>query len=105
MTFLRAALLNAITREDVEAAARKLVQRARDGELAAIKELLDRTIGKAPATVELSGPDGEPLGVKVQTLTTVVLNALTEHPAAKLAVAAKLKELAAGPRAPAGGGA
>src|SRR5262245_39302523 len=73
MAALRAALLQTITTDDVQAAARMLVQMARDGDLAAIKELLDRTIGKAPAAVELSGKDGAPLGGTAPHVTGIVL--------------------------------
>jgi hypothetical protein len=44
---LRAALMRAITPGDVEAAIAQLVVKAREGDLAAIKELLDRGIGRA----------------------------------------------------------
>jgi len=44
---LRAALMRAITPSDVEAAISQLVAKAREGDLAAIKELLDRGVGRA----------------------------------------------------------
>ena len=43
---LRRALLDAVTAEDIRAIAAKLVEMAKDGNVAAIKELLDRTLGK-----------------------------------------------------------
>tara|TARA_R110002111_G_C6003165_1_gene373396 strand:- start:6172 stop:6486 length:315 start_codon:yes stop_codon:yes gene_type:complete len=43
---LRSAILTAITPEDIDAIIKKLLVRARDGDLAAIKEILDRCIGK-----------------------------------------------------------
>jgi hypothetical protein len=48
---LRTALLKALTPDDV-AAVKKLVQRARAGELSAIRELLDRCCGRPKETVE-----------------------------------------------------
>ena len=39
----------------------KLVSMAKQGDIAAVKELLDRTLGKPVTAVELSGADGEPL--------------------------------------------
>ena len=50
---LRAALLAAVTPEDIDAIARVLVQKAKGGDVVAVKELLDRCIGKAPAPVVL----------------------------------------------------
>ena len=43
---LRAALLNAITEDDIRALVERLLELARDGELRAIKEVLDRTLGR-----------------------------------------------------------
>jgi hypothetical protein len=43
---LRAALLDAVTTEDIEAVARALVRQARQGDVASIRELLSRTLGK-----------------------------------------------------------
>ena len=50
---LRAALLAAVTPEDIEEIARVLVKKSKGGDLVAIRELLDRTIGKSPAPVVL----------------------------------------------------
>jgi len=44
---LRAAILAAVTPEDIDAIIRGLVHRAKGGDMAAAKELLDRAIGKA----------------------------------------------------------
>lgn len=43
---LRAAILAAVTPEDIDAIVRALVHRAKGGDLGATKELLDRAIGK-----------------------------------------------------------
>lgn len=43
---LRAAILAAVTPEDIGAIIRALVHRAKGGDMAAIRELLDRAIGK-----------------------------------------------------------
>ena len=53
---LRAVLLETITPEDVAAATRALVEQAKSGDLAAIKELLDRTIGKAKPYDDAQAP-------------------------------------------------
>ncbi len=44
---LRAAILAAVTPDDIEAIVRALVHRAKGGDLGAARELLDRAIGKA----------------------------------------------------------
>ncbi len=44
---LRSALLDAVTEQDIRAVARALVKRAKAGEIPAIRELLDRLLGKA----------------------------------------------------------
>jgi hypothetical protein len=49
---LRTALLRAVKPEDIEAAVAKLVEKAKAGELPAIKELLDRCLGRPKETVE-----------------------------------------------------
>ncbi|UCD74188.1 MAG: hypothetical protein JSV91_10400 [Phycisphaerales bacterium] len=43
---LRAALLAAVTDRDMQAIAARLVQMAKDGDIQAVRELLNRTIGK-----------------------------------------------------------
>jgi hypothetical protein len=49
---LRTALLRAVKPDDIEAAVAKLVEKAKAGELPAIKELLDRCLGRPKETVE-----------------------------------------------------
>lgn len=51
---LRSAAINAVTPDDIRAAVEQLVAKSRNGELAAIKELLDRVLGKANQPMELS---------------------------------------------------
>lgn len=50
---LRAALLSAVTEEDVQAIAKALIEKARNGDLRAARELLDRVLG-APDKVTWS---------------------------------------------------
>jgi len=50
---LRAAILAAVTPEDIDAIVRAMIQRAKGGDLGATKELLDRVIGK-PADADLA---------------------------------------------------
>jgi hypothetical protein len=51
---LRKALFDAITEEDLAAAVKALVTQAKNGDVAAIRELLDRCIGK-PGRVDDDG--------------------------------------------------
>ena len=48
---LRAALLDAVTDDDLQAIVAKLVEMAKGGDLRAMKEVLDRTLGKPPAAL------------------------------------------------------
>jgi hypothetical protein len=62
-----AALQRAIAQDDgkkLRAAAEKLMQLAADGEAWAVKELADRTDGKALQGVTLAGPDDGPIKVE-----------------------------------------
>ncbi len=47
---LRSALLDAVTPDDIAAAVRALIEKAKAGDVAAIRELLDRCIGKPQET-------------------------------------------------------
>ncbi|MBX3404141.1 MAG: hypothetical protein KF699_12085 [Phycisphaeraceae bacterium] len=50
---LRAAMLGAVSADDVRDVIRALVERARTGDTAAARELLDRTLGKAGDAADL----------------------------------------------------
>ncbi len=54
VNMLRAALLEAVTVKDIKIIAGKLIQKAKKGDLLAIKELLNRTIGKAEQQIYLN---------------------------------------------------
>lgn len=60
---LRAALVNAVTRADIEAIAEKLVERAKAGDVQAAREVLDRCIGKSMQPVEHTGAAGQPIEI------------------------------------------
>lgn len=53
---LRTALMDAVTDEDIRAVARALVHQAKAGEVPAIRELLDRLVGKPTAKAEQCAP-------------------------------------------------
>lgn len=96
---LRSLLLDAVTDDDFRAVVAKLVQAAKVGDLPSIKELLDRLLGKPPSAVEVTGADGEPLGVSIGDLQTAIMTALAGFPEARLAVAAKLRDIGTDGRA------
>lgn len=52
---LRAAALAAVSDDDLRAVVAKLLELAKGGDLAAIRELLDRLLGKAAALIEIQG--------------------------------------------------
>src|SRR5262249_12519511 len=100
----RTALLQAVTVEDVQAVAAKLVAEAKAGQPWAVKGFFDRCIGKGVSTVELTDAGGAPLGVTLAAVRAAVLEALADLPEAKLRVAEKLKGLSTGCVVGAGGG-
>ena len=53
---LRSALLDAVTEADIRAIAKALVKRARDGEVPAVRELLDRLLGRAGDVQGVAAP-------------------------------------------------
>jgi hypothetical protein len=69
---------------------------ALEGDFDATKLLLEYTVGKPSQALELSGPEGEPLGLNVGAITTIILGALAgpEHAEARVALATRFKELA-----------
>jgi hypothetical protein len=90
---LRKALLDATDPETVARVGRKLAEQALEGDVQAAKVYLEFTIGKPPRAVELSGPDGGPLGDDWGRLQAVLFGALARHPEARIDVASALKRL------------
>jgi len=70
----RSVMLETITEADIKAVVKILIKSARSGESWAIRELLDRTIGKATQAVEVSGPDARPLTLEeiVKATQTII---------------------------------
>ncbi|MCC6423752.1 MAG: hypothetical protein IT447_09770 [Phycisphaerales bacterium] len=58
ITRLRSALLKAVTTEDIAEVVQMLMDKAKAGDVAAARELLDRTIGKARQPVDVTSGDG-----------------------------------------------
>jgi hypothetical protein len=101
MKELRRALLDSTSPEDVKAVGKTLLSLATGGDVQAARVWLEFVIGKSPQALEVSGPDGQALGMEV--VMTAVLVALAPYPEARLAVAARLKEVGHVPGADAGG--
>jgi hypothetical protein len=102
---LRSALLNTVTSTDIKEVVHKLISMAKAGDIAAIKELLDRTIGKPVTAIEMTGADGGPL-LQFDRIQNVIVQALAEFPDARIAVALRLREMLDGqdPESPAPAG-
>ena len=94
MSELRRAILDAETPDRVAAVVEKMRVLALAGDTTAANIYIQTCIGKPLQAVELSGPEGEPLGLSLSTVTTVVLEAIKPYgPEARVAVAARLMEL------------
>jgi hypothetical protein len=92
MARLRAALLDSATPEDVRDVGAKLAELAKGGDVAAARVYLEHVIGKAPQSVELTGPDGSPLGLDWGRVESAILAALTPFgEQARFAVALALR--------------
>lgn len=89
---LRSALLEAVEPEDIAAVIAKLLERALAGDVAAIRELLDRTIGKTPLRAEVfTQIDTGPM-TQFASLSAVQLSAMAELLELAVAGDAKLLE-------------
>ncbi|KKK93736.1 hypothetical protein LCGC14_2689890, partial [marine sediment metagenome] len=62
---LKQALIDAISKKDIRLIADALVEKAKAGDIPAVKELFDRMWGRAAQSVEVSGADGEPIPVTI----------------------------------------
>ncbi|MEX0775079.1 MAG: hypothetical protein WD042_05120 [Phycisphaeraceae bacterium] len=69
---LRSALLDAVTPEDVQAVAAALLAQAKQGDVMAVRELLNRLLGQSPVSVkaEVSSPVA-PIAADVAALKTL----------------------------------
>jgi hypothetical protein len=79
------------TLEELQKARAKLVEMMLDGDPAATRLYWESMMGKAAQSVQLSGPEGQPLGMDVASFTNVVLVALAKHPEAKAEIITALE--------------
>lgn len=92
---LRQQFLDALDAGTVPALAQRLRSDALEGSEFAIKLLLEYAIGKPSQAVELSGPDGESLGLNIGAITTIILGVLSgpEHAEARVRLADQLEAM------------
>ncbi len=91
---LRRALLDSADADAVVRVGNRLRALAEGGDVQAAKLWMEYVIGKPPQAIELSGPDGEPLGVDWVRLQDALMGALSRFPDARVAVAVALRGLA-----------
>jgi hypothetical protein len=91
----RMQFLEAIHEGTIPALAKKLQVAALEGDEFATKMVLDYALGRPQQAVELSGPDGSPLGVNIGQMTMIIMNALAgpEYAEARVRIAADLMRL------------
>lgn len=63
---LHDALLAAVTAQDIQAIVKKLISKAKNGNIPAAKEVLDRCIGKVPQAMSFAGAEGGPVEIKIK---------------------------------------
>jgi hypothetical protein len=94
MQEFRRRLLDAVDPAQVEEIGRKLTTLAAGGDLEAARTILPYLLGRPPASVEVSGPDGEPLAVmNWLVVQRMLMDALKNYPEARAKVAEGLMRL------------
>jgi hypothetical protein len=94
--YLKAIVLTSATPEQVRAVIVRLGEQAAEGDVAAAKVYLDHVLGRPAQAIELSGPDGEPIGIEMARLRGVILAALADEPEARYKVARALMAIEVG---------
>jgi hypothetical protein len=87
---LRSRLYAAVTEEDLTEVVQALITKAKEGNIPAAKELLDRLLGRPPQAIELSGAEES---ITLADLQLVVWDVLSGHPELKAKLAEKLRAL------------
>ena len=91
MRHLRKVLLGALTDEDIKRTLAKTLELVEEGNIAAIRVILEYGCGSPTQALELTGPDGEPLGLNVGKFTDAIVTALGEYPEARRAAALAIR--------------
>jgi hypothetical protein len=90
---LRAKLYAAVTEADLQEVVQALLTKAKAGDVPAVRELLDRLLGKPPQAVHLAGSEESPLQITLADLQLVVWDVLADHPDLKVKLAERLRQL------------
>jgi hypothetical protein len=91
MHAMRKVFADCVTEDDVKDAYAELMKAVRAGDMTAIREFFDRTLGKASQAVEISGPDGSSLDLT--TVVSVIMLALGDDQDARGRVAAAFRRM------------
>jgi hypothetical protein len=90
---MRSLLYSRVTAEEFNAILDRMIALAQDGNVPAAKLLIEHLCGKPLQAVQVSGADGEKLGLSVADVQLAVIEALADDQSAKAKVAVKMKEL------------
>jgi hypothetical protein len=90
---LKSKFLDCTTEADIEQLVATLRELSAKGDIAAMRLWIETVLGKPAQALALTGFDGGPLGGDLATLQTVIMAALSRHPAARVEVAAALMRL------------
>jgi hypothetical protein len=90
---LRQKLLDCTTEQDIEQIIATLRKQSAEGDVASIKLWLEYALGRPSQSIELSGLDGEPLGLTITQLKAVILEAVGDAPEAQVRLARALRAL------------
>jgi len=75
---LKKALINAVSEDDIKKIGQILIDKAKKGDIPAIKELFDRLWGRSPQSVEIGGEDGGPIPVSIVDYSKVDLDKIKD---------------------------
>jgi len=93
MSQLRTMAVKAQSSEDVIAIFTALLKKGKDGDVPACKVYLDFVIGRPIQKLELTGADGEPLGLQLGNLAAAIFQDLLEYPQARTIVAMTIQRV------------
>ena len=95
MNQLRTMAVKAQKPEDVLAVFASLLKAAVNGDVPAAKVYLDFIIGRPIQKIELTGADGEPIGIRIDILSMAIFQTLQDYPEAQTLVALTIQRVAA----------
>jgi hypothetical protein len=90
---LRTELLDSTQPAHIRAIVGKLIDLATAGDVQAAKLVLSYALGQPVQAVEVTGAQGEPLGLSFERIQAAILRALAGNPEARVKVAAELRTL------------